>query len=95
MSVRSGTPRSGMFTDVRAVPVSKSMTDGTPMPTASAGPAACTAVTSWSTSACAPSTRVRSMTGSDRRSPSSTATEIFVPPTSTPIRRSVTALTLS
>ena len=37
---RSGTPWSGMFTDERAVPVAKSTTDGTPMPTAVAGPAA-------------------------------------------------------
>ena len=48
---RSGTPWSGMFTDERAVPVAKSMTDGTPMPTAVAGPAAPIAATSWSTSA--------------------------------------------
>ena len=48
---RSGTPWSGMFTDERAVPVAKSTTDGTPMPTAVAGPAAPITSISCSTSA--------------------------------------------
>ena len=39
-SSRSGTPSSGMFTLESTVPVSNSTWDGTPMPAASAGPAA-------------------------------------------------------
>jgi hypothetical protein len=35
-----------MFTDERAVPVAKSMTDGRPMPTALAGPSAAMAAAS-------------------------------------------------
>ena len=80
-----------MFTEERAVPVAKSMTDGTPNPIASAGPAACAAAASCATSASVLGRPVGSSTGSDSRPPSSTATEIFVPPTSTPMSRWATA----
>src|SRR3954468_16224876 len=84
---RSGTPCSGMLTDDRAVPVAKSMTDGTPMPTAVARPWAWTACTSCSTSASELDRSVGVIWGSDSAPSSSTATETFVPPTSTPISR--------
>ena len=84
---RSGTPWSGMFTDERAVPVAKSTTDGTPIPTAVAGPAAPMTETSCSTSASELDRSVGVISGSESRPSSSTATETLVPPTSTPISR--------
>ena len=48
---RSGTFSSGMLTDERAMPLAKSTTLGTPMPTASAGSCSSIASASWSTSA--------------------------------------------
>src|SRR3954449_4292627 len=86
-SWRSGTPSSGMFTECRAVPEANSTTEGTPRPTASAVPAARMAPTSCSTSACVEDVSVWWSSGGPSVPPSSDATEIFVPPTSTPMTR--------
>ena len=76
-----------MFTEERMRPVSQSTTDGTATPTASAGPAAPTAATSWPMSVSALVVSVGASTGSLSAVPSSTATAVFVPPTSTPMSR--------
>src|SRR3954447_12172760 len=86
-SWRSGTPSTGMFTECRAVPEANSTTEGTPRPTASAVPAARMAPTSCSTSACVEDVSVWWSSGGPSVPPSSDATEIFVPPTSTPMTR--------
>src|SRR3954468_16687073 len=84
---RSGTSCSGTLTEWRAVPGAKSMTDGTPMPTASVGPAPSMTSASWSMSASELESAVGCSVGSESLWPSSTATETFVPPTSTPMKR--------
>src|SRR4051794_6294704 len=84
---RSGTSCSGTLTECRAVPVAKSMTEGTPIPTASAGPAAVITAVSWSMRPSVLSSTVGCSVGWESVSPSSTATETFVPPTSTPMKR--------
>ena len=63
------------------------MTEGTPSPTASAGPAARIAPTSCSTSAWLEDVSVWWSSGAASVPPSSEATEILVPPTSTPMTR--------
>src|SRR3954470_12808037 len=84
-----------MLTELRALPVSKSITLGTPMPTASAGPASSIASASCSTSASLSERTVGRRTGSESTPSSRTATETLVPPTSTPIKRSPTLCTLA
>src|SRR3954469_4676513 len=84
-----------MLTELRALPVSKSITLGTPMPTASAGPASSIASASCSTSASLSERTVGRSTGSERTPSARTATETLVPPTSTPIKRSPTLCTLA
>ena len=63
------------------------MTEGTPRPTASAGPAVRIAPTSCSTSARLDDVSVWWSSGAASVPPSSGATEILVPPTSTPMTR--------
>src|SRR4051794_25077448 len=76
-----------MLTEWRALPVAKSMTDGTPRPTASAEPAVWVASTRWSTSPWVDDVSVWRRTGGETRPSCSVATDTFVPPTSTPITR--------
>src|SRR4051812_16903516 len=88
---RRGTSASGMFTLERTRPVSHSITEGTPRPTAAipSSPAArLTAATIWSRSLSVSPRSVGSTWASPRRPPSSAAAETLVPPTSTPITRS-------
>src|SRR5215218_8647218 len=86
---RSGTPASGMFTLASAVPLSASIWEGTPTPTAvrpPSRPAAASRATAAISSSSA-SSLVRSVGRSIRRptsTPSTTAPATFVPPTSTP-----------
>src|SRR3954453_6233063 len=84
-----------MLTELRALPVAKSMTLGTPMPTASAGPASSIASASCSTSASLAERTVGRTTGSESTPSSRTATETLVPTTSTPIKRSPTLCRLA
>ena len=87
-SWRSGMSCSGMLTLARILPVANSMIDGMPIPTARV-----LGVTEPSIAAASCSTSASCeawLVGDDRATresspPSSTATAIFVPPTSTPM----------
>ena len=86
-TLRSGTSASGTLTDDLAVPLSKSTTDGTPTPIAliPSVPISSMSAQISAISASASVASVRLIPWCSSVPSSSTATAIFVPPTSTPM----------